>query len=45
MSFSGYPQSATNAAKRALKFKEENGTSCGTPVGCRKKYRLSLIHI
>ena len=41
MSFSDYPQSATNAAKRALKFKEENGTSCGTPVGWQRANQLA----
>ena len=41
MSFSGYPQSATNAAKRALKFKEENGSSCGTPVGWQRANQLA----
>ncbi|NCA17781.1 MAG: hypothetical protein EBS90_12195, partial [Betaproteobacteria bacterium] len=28
-----YPQSATDAAKRALKHKEENDSKCGTRVG------------
>jgi HK97 family phage major capsid protein len=28
-----YPQSATDAAKRALKHKEETGSECGTRVG------------
>lgn len=41
MSFSDYPQSATNAAKRALKFKEENGSSCGTPVGWQRANQLA----
>lgn len=41
MAFSGYPQSATNAAKRALKFKEENGSSCGTPVGWQRANQLA----
>jgi len=41
MSFSNYPQSATNAAKKALKFKEENGSSCGTPVGWTRANQLS----
>lgn len=31
--YSNYPKAARNAAKRALKHKKENGTSCGTPVG------------
>ena len=41
MAFSSYPQSATNAAKRALKFKEENGSSCGTPVGWQRANQLA----
>ena len=41
MSFSGYPQSATNAAKRALKFKKDNGSSCGTPVGWQRANQLA----
>lgn len=31
--YSDYPQSAVRAAKKALKHKEENGSSCGTRVG------------
>ena len=41
MAFASYPQSATNAAKRALKFKEENGSSCGTPVGWQRANQLA----
>ena len=41
MAFSSYPQSATNAAKRALKFKEENGSSCGTAVGWQRANQLA----
>ena len=33
MSFTDYPQAATDNAKRALKIREEEGTDCGTPVG------------
>ena len=33
MSFTDYPQAATDHAKRALKLSEEEGTDCGTPVG------------
>ena len=33
MPYNDYPQSAVNNAKRALKHKEENGSSCGTRVG------------
>lgn len=31
--YSNYPQAARKAARRALKHKERNGTSCGTAVG------------
>ena len=31
--YNDYPQSAVRAAKKALKYKEENGSSCGTRVG------------
>lgn len=31
--YNDYPQSAVRAAKKALKHKEENGSSCGTRVG------------
>ena len=31
--YNDYPQSAVKAAKKALKHKEENGSSCGTRVG------------
>ena len=31
--YNDYPQSAIRAAKKALKHKEENGSSCGTRVG------------
>ena len=33
MEFSNYPETAVNAAKRALKHKEEYGSKCGTAVG------------
>jgi len=39
--YNDYPQSATNNAKRALKWKEENGTSCGTPVGWKRANQIS----
>ena len=32
-SYNDYPQAATNNAKRARKWKEENGSDCGTRVG------------
>jgi HK97 family phage prohead protease len=31
--YNDYPQSAVRAAKKALRHKEENGSSCGTRVG------------
>lgn len=40
-SYSDYPESASNNAKRALKWKEENGSSCGTSVGWRMASRLA----
>jgi HK97 family phage prohead protease len=41
MPYSNYPQSATNAAKKALKHKEENGSQCGTRVGWTRARQLS----
>ncbi|MFZ9327805.1 MAG: HK97 family phage prohead protease, partial [Polynucleobacter sp.] len=35
------PEAATNNAKRALKYKEENGSSCGTPVGWTRARQLA----
>ena len=32
-SYNDYPQAATNNAKRARKWKEENGSDCGTNIG------------
>ena len=32
-SYTDYPQAATDNAKRARKWKEENGSTCGTRVG------------
>ena len=41
-SYTDYPQAATNNAKRALKWAEENGWgSCGTPVGKRRANQLA----
>lgn len=39
--YNDYPQAATNNAKRALKWKEENGSSCGTPVGWTRASQLA----
>jgi len=41
MPYSNYPQSATNAAKKALKHKEDNGSKCGTSVGWSRARQLS----
>ena len=40
-SYADYAESASNNAKRALKWKEENGTSCGTSVGWRRASQLA----
>ena len=40
-SYSDYPQAATNNAKRARKYKEENGSSCGTRVGWTRSAQLA----
>ena len=40
-SYNDYPKGARNNAKRALKYKEENGSSCGTPVGWRRASQLA----
>jgi len=39
--YNDYPEAATNNAKRALKYKEENGSSCGTPVGWTRANQLA----
>ena len=43
MSYTDYPKSASNNAKRALKYKEESGNpkGCGTPVGWRRATQLA----
>jgi|TARA_R100000458_G_C8273203_1_gene248049 hypothetical protein len=40
-SYTDYPQGATNNAKRAIKWKEENGSSCGTRVGWTRARQLA----
>ncbi len=40
-SYSDYPQAAINNAKRAIKYKEENGSSCGTNVGWTRASQLA----
>ena len=40
-SYNDYPQGATNNAKRAIKFKEKNGSKCGTQVGWTRASQLA----
>ena len=40
-SYNDYPQAATNNAKRARKWKEENGSDCGTNVGWVRSSQLA----
>ena len=40
-SYNDYPQAATNNAKRARKYKEENGSDCGTRVGWTRSAQLA----
>ena len=40
-SYNDYPQSASNNAKKAIKYKEENGSSCGTQVGWTRARQLA----
>ena len=40
-SYTDYPQGASNNAKRAIKYKEENGTTCGTRVGWTRANQLA----
>ena len=39
-SYNDYPQAARNNAKRAIEYKEENGSSCGTSVGWTRARQL-----
>lgn len=39
--YNDYPEAAVNNAKRAIKWKEENGSSCGTNVGWVRAGQLS----
>jgi hypothetical protein len=39
--YNDYPQAATNNAKRAIKYKEENGSNCGTSVGWTRARQLA----
>ena len=40
-SYSDYPKAASNNAKRARKYKEENGSTCGTRVGWTRSAQLA----
>ena len=40
-SFNDYPDSASNNAKRAIKYKEENKVKCGTKVGWTRARQLA----
>lgn len=40
-SYNDYPDSASNNAKKAIKYKEENGSSCGTRVGWTRARQLA----
>ena len=39
--YNDYPEAATNNAKRAIKYKEENGSTCGTQVGWTRARQLA----
>ena len=39
--YNDYPQAAVDNAKRAVKYKEEKGTSCGTTIGWTRAGQLS----
>tara|TARA_R110001599_G_scaffold40732_4_gene123932 strand:- start:3286 stop:3684 length:399 start_codon:yes stop_codon:yes gene_type:complete len=39
--YNDYPESASNNAKRARKWKEENGSDCGTRVGWVRSSQLA----
>lgn len=39
--FNDYPEAAVNNAKRAIKYKEEKGTNCGTTIGWTRAGQLS----
>jgi len=40
-SYNDYPQGAVNNAKRAIKYKEDNGSTCGTSVGWRRASQIA----
>lgn len=39
--YNDYPQAATDNAKRAIKYKEENGSDCGTNIGWTRAGQLA----
>jgi hypothetical protein len=39
--YNDYPKGATNNAKRAIAYKEKNGSDCGTKVGWTRASQLS----
>jgi len=39
--FNDYPESASNNAKKAIKYKEQNGSDCGTRVGWTRARQLA----
>lgn len=41
MPYDNYPKAASENAQRALNFREENGTDCGTPVGWARANQLA----
>ena len=41
MPYNDYPKAASENAQRALDFREENGTDCGTPVGWARANQLA----
>ncbi len=40
-SYNDYPKGATNNAKKAIAYKEKNGSSCGTKVGWTRARQLA----
>ena len=40
-SYNDYPQGAVNNAKRAIEYKEKNGSSCGTRIGWTRAGQIS----
>ena len=40
-SYNDYPKSASNNAKRAIEYKEKNGSVCGTQVGWTRANQLA----